>query len=113
MTDLELVAIFLMSIAAIAVPIVVIVILLDMSGISDLFTLPSGPQTETRPPEEDPTPRWRVELLNPRPGAGGDVAPSRQPSGPPDPSTSTASKSRSASSPSPSLTRGIAADDYP
>jgi len=111
-TDLELVATFLLSIAVIAAPIVIIVILLDTSRISDLFTLPSGPEIETRPPEEDPTPRWRVELLNPRPGAGGDVAPNRQPSGPSHPRTSTASKSRSASSPSPSLTRGIAADDH-
>ena len=70
MADLRSLVEFIGSIAVIAVPVVLILRLLWAHGAFDaydiLFTLPGEPLLGKGPPEEDPSPRWRPELLRAR-----------------------------------------------
>ena len=73
MADLRSLVEFTASIAVVAVPVVVILRLLWTHGAFDgydiLFTLPGEPLLGKGPPEEDPSPRWRPELLRAPHGA--------------------------------------------
>ena len=67
MVDIPLHRTYCPTIAVVALPIVLIVLLLasDDSAVSDLFTLP-GSDPEPWPPEEETPPRWRPELIGAR-----------------------------------------------
>ena len=66
MADLGFLVEFIVSLAAITVPIVLIVHFLDKPAVADLFTVPIRADMERGPSEEETPPRWRTERLQPR-----------------------------------------------
>jgi hypothetical protein len=67
--DLEFLVELTLSIAVVALPIVLIVRLLVGNGdhtVSGLFILPTAEALGPGPADEDPAPRWRPELIRAR-----------------------------------------------
>ena len=80
MDDLTFLVEFSVSIAAVVLPIILIVRLLanpEDFAVSDLFILPIVRRGGPLPPEEETPPRWRPERISPRHRASQPVTSSR------------------------------------